>query len=136
MNKFAKKVAYIACALAGAAGASAHAQSLTFETLGGQVTGVRNVNVGGTFYDVTFGDAIPTTFMFTTADSARAASQALVDQVFVGSAPQNLDRDPGALHGCSQKTVCWVYTTFAPNRADVAGKPGQSHTDTFRNDSS
>jgi hypothetical protein len=76
---------------------------VTWSVAEGKVTGARNVNVGGSFYDVEFGDTpvgepLPVTG---NGSFALAAATALVDQVFVSRAPLNLDSTPMALRGCN-----------------------------------
>ena len=78
-------------------GILAVAQSASAATIlvnaNGQLTGATGVNVQGTLYDVSFTDESCVTvyegcdevsdFLFTTQSAATAASQALLDQVFV-----------------------------------------------------
>ena len=85
----------------------------------GELTGATGVNVNGTFYDVTFIDGQcenlfanncedPSGFTFTTLSSATAASQALLDQVFLGI----YDTDPARTAGCTFTASCLVHTPY------------------------
>lgn len=88
------------------------------------LTGARNVDVGGTLYDVTFVDGTcgdlfdgcddASDLMFTNARSARAASQALLDQVFLDTpaAPGDYDSVPALTEGCSDGFWCRPATLY------------------------
>ena len=90
----------------------------------GILTGATGVNVGGTLYDVTFVDGTcialfegcdsVNDFDFTTEADAVAASQALLDQIFLDAAQGEFDSDPGLTSGCVNTTfgVCEVWTPF------------------------
>lgn len=74
--------------------------------------GASGVNVGGTFYDVTFADGIidaGAVTAFTTEAGARAASQALLDQVLTGS----YDTFANLTNGCTSTVQCWVITPYS-----------------------
>jgi hypothetical protein len=87
-------------ALACAPGVSAATLTVT----GGILTGATNVDVGGSFYDVVFVDGTcaavfngcddPTDFIFPTSATAVAASQALIDQVFLDGPLGQFDSNP------------------------------------------
>ena len=87
------------------------------------LVGANGVNVGGTLYDVEFrnapGDSCiglftgcdqPTDFVFQTESLARAASQALLDQVFTDSALGNFDSEPALTQGCTNSSLCAAAT--------------------------
>lgn len=88
----------------------------------GILTGATNVDVGGTFYDVTFiggtcaavftgCDDPATDFTFTTQASALVAAQALVDQVFLDVLGLgNFDSTPALTSGCTAPFTCTVVT--------------------------
>jgi hypothetical protein len=78
------------------------ANSATLIVSGGQLMGATDVDVDGTFYDVSFLDGSCyslfdgcTSFVFTTLATAQAASGALLDQVFTGI----YDDTPGLTFG-------------------------------------
>ena len=84
----------------------------------GLLTGARGVDVGGTLYDVEFVDGTclalfdgcddVTDFDFTTESDAQAASQALLDQVFLGT----FDTTPTLTFGCFDPRTCDAITPF------------------------
>jgi hypothetical protein len=85
----------------------------------GILTGATGVNVDGTFYDVTFVDSTCAAiysgcdsvddFTFRTETDARLASQALLDQVFIGE----FDDDPQLTLGCfGQLRDCQAFTPY------------------------
>jgi hypothetical protein len=86
----------------------------------GILTGATDVNVGGTLYDVEFVDGTcvalfdgcdsANDFDFSTEADALAASQALLDQVFVNTAQGSFDSDPSLTFGCS--STCFASTPF------------------------
>ena len=89
----------------------------------GQLTGATGVNVQGTLYDVSFTDESCVTvyegcdevsdFLFTTQSAATAASQALLDQVFVDGPSGLFDTVPGLTFGClATSTQCYALTPF------------------------
>jgi hypothetical protein len=97
----------------------AHAASLLVDA-NGILTGATGVMVNGTSYDVSFqagscnsvlNGCDPTEDLFFTSDLlALAASQALLDQVFIGTNPGNIDPmspglfddHPGLIGGCTE----------------------------------
>ena len=96
-----------------------------FLTLNGNIlTGATGVNVGGTLYDVVFVDGTcvaifdgcddpATDFDFTTEADALAASQALLDQVFLNvSGGGQFDSTPALTFGCVGFSVCSALTPF------------------------
>ena len=92
--------------------------------LGGQLLGASNVDVGGVLYSVEFlegscidlfdGCDAPADFTFTTQAAATAASQALLDQVFLDGAPGLFDSSPELTAGCYVVNgICHVITAYA-----------------------
>jgi hypothetical protein len=65
-----------------------------------------------------------TDFTFSTDADALAASQALLDQVFLDTAQGDFDADPGLTSGCINTTfgVCEVWTPFG--FGELAGESG------------
>jgi hypothetical protein len=89
----------------------------------GQLTGATGVNVAGTFYDVSFTNESCVTryegcdevsdFLFTNLSAASAASQALLDQVFVDGTSGLFDTVPGLTFGCLAATPeCYALTPY------------------------
>lgn len=90
------------------------ANSATLVTAGGQLMGATAVNVDGTFYDVSFLEGSCnslfsgcTTHTFQTSTAAALASQALLDQVFIGV----YDTTPSLTNGI-ENTVAAVFTLY------------------------
>jgi len=93
-----------------AAGFVATPVAASLDVIGGQLVGASNVDVGGLLYNVEFleGSCIdlfdgcdsPADFTFTTQTAATAASQALLDQVFLNGAPGLFDSSPELTAGC------------------------------------
>lgn len=97
-------------ALAGCLGLTdSHAAVLRIDPTTSELLGATGVNVGGTLYDVDFLDGYCFTlfsgcdsesdFIFPTLATAAAASQALLDQVFVDTAEGKFDSDPTLTRG-------------------------------------
>lgn len=90
----------------------------------GILTGAFDVDVSGTLYDVEFNDGTCadlftgcdslTDFTFTTGTLAIAASQALLDQVFVDGLQGNFDSSPRFIRGCSDNTGQGFCSVFTP----------------------
>lgn len=99
-----------ALALIAAAAAPAGAATLTISG-SGQLTGATGVDVGGTLYDVSFVDGTCASvfdgcdsvsdFTFQVFADATAASQALLDQVFLDTGSGAFDTNPALTLGCS-----------------------------------
>ncbi len=116
--KWRSTVVALIVTLACARGVSATTLTVT----GGILTGAKNVSVGGSFYDVTFVDGTcaavfdgcddPADFIFPTSTTAVAASQALLDQVFLDGPLGQFDSNPNLTFGCSGTFVCQVLTPF------------------------
>jgi len=114
--------ALIAIAAIGLSAPTASA-TVIFNVVAGQLTGARNVNVAGTFYDVTFVDGTcealfsgcdaPADFDFPDIATARIAAQALLDQVFIDISPSNqFDSEPDLTAGCADFSICEVLIPF------------------------
>ncbi len=92
---------------------AAQAATLTFDA--GRLVGASGVVVDGTAYDVTFTDGTcaalfggcddAADFVFNTQARGRAASQALLGQVF--NAFPAIDADPRLTRGCETSAVMW-----------------------------
>ncbi|UIP28854.1 hypothetical protein [Photobacterium sp. TLY01] len=88
----------------------------------GQLTGAWNVEVEGTLLDVKFMDGTcielfngcdsSTDFYFTTSSAATAASQALLDTVFLDGIDGQFDSSPDLTLGCEDPDLCRIYTPF------------------------
>jgi hypothetical protein len=109
ISQWVARAAMVLSALVVSAGASAQ---VTWSVADGKVTGAQNVLVGGSFYDVTFGDTYIPAADFVSLAFSRLAAQALVDQVFVIGAPLSLDDAPSVLQGCTGQGVCRAMTLY------------------------
>ncbi|MFS2024873.1 PEP-CTERM sorting domain-containing protein [Massilia sp. CT11-137] len=97
----------------------------------GILKGAKNVVVNAQNYDVTFnggsctevfGVCALSSFYFRDFDTAQAASQALIDQVFVDSAAGVFERDSSLTNGCQAYTsYCYVLTPVAIDGSVVIG---------------
>ncbi len=95
----------------------------TLNVVGGELLGASNVNVGGMLYDVAFIDGSCETvfggcdelsdFDFITAPDALAASQALLDQVFLDVPAGDFDTEPELTTGCTGTSRCEAWTPYA-----------------------
>lgn len=96
-------------------GASVSTSAAVLNVSNGILIGATGVSVGGTFYDVTFGDGLilDSVTAFTTATTALEASQALQDQVFIDNAQGQFNSNPALTNGCSSSNRCWVITPTA-----------------------
>jgi hypothetical protein len=102
--------------------AAAGAQGATLQVVGGELQGATGVLVGSDRYDVKFVDGScltlyegcdeGTDFVFNTKARADAASQALLDLVFVNSGLGAFDDDPSLTRGCEISLVCVVITPW------------------------
>ena len=150
-----KWTALKALAMAGAMGLAAlsagPAMAADLVVSGGKLTGATGVNVGGTLYDVAFVDGTcgsvftgcdaASDFAFQTQASAKAARDALLSQVFLGT----YDTNPGLTAGCALGVdACIVYVPYAlsggnvlgaslSNNANIANTIGDSSTPTSFN---
>lgn len=92
----------------------------TLNISGGKLIGASGVDVGGTLYDVEFVDGSCVSlfsgcdsnsdFQFTSYSAGLAASQALLDSVFVRVAAGDFDAFPSLTRGCSYAVQCIVRT--------------------------
>jgi hypothetical protein len=109
----------------------ASANAATLNVVGGKLLGATGVDVGGALYDVEFvdGSCIAlfdgcnelSNFSFITFDDALAASNALLEQVFVGS----FDLDPTLIAGCDVTPLdpnCHAITNFSFIGQRVVGR--------------
>ena len=90
--------------------------------VGGQLMGATGIAVGGSIYDVQFVDGsctslfngcdAPSDFTFHTSADAIAASQALLDSVFIDSGLGAFDSNPSLTNGCTTGP-CFVTTVYA-----------------------
>lgn len=93
----------------------------------GKLTGATGVDVGGSFYDVTFLDGScfslfggcdeTTDFFFQTQSDAVAAAQALLDQVFLDGPSGLFDTDGTLTQGCDAgggSVGCWLVIPWTP----------------------
>jgi hypothetical protein len=98
---------------------------ITEKDANGTVTsllGADNVEVNGLFYNVRFLDGTcialfngcddRTDFVFNTVDTATAASEALLAQVFVNGIMGNFDSSPWLTSGCGGFDVCITATPY------------------------
>jgi len=110
---------------------AAHAVTLQIDGTG-VLTGAKNVDVGGTLYDVQFLDGSCASlftgcdnatddFAFTTQADALIAAQALFDQVFTDTPLGQFDSDVDLTNGCTNSGLgfCGVFTPFALGRGGV-----------------
>jgi hypothetical protein len=91
----------------------------------GILTGAKNVDVGGTLYDVNFVDGSCasiyngcdeiTDFDFQNPSDGAAAAQALLDQVFIDGPSGSFDSAPGSIAGCEGLTSS-ICVTHIPSR--------------------
>ncbi len=92
--------------------------TVILDVVGGELIGARNVNVGGTLYDVSFDgstciaqfngcDNAADDFTFTTFATAAVAATALIEQVFLDSGAGLFDSEPELTRGCDGLAVCF-----------------------------
>ncbi|WP_179954188.1 PEP-CTERM sorting domain-containing protein [Denitrobaculum tricleocarpae] len=96
----------------------------------GELLGADNVDVNGTLFDVRFRDGTCSAifsgcdnpsedFAFADANSAKAAAQALLDQVFLDGPAGLFDSNPELTLGCSASELCLANIPYAQS---VPGK--------------
>lgn len=103
--------------------ATTGAQAATLNVVAGILVGASGVDVGGTLYDVEFVDGTCVglfsgcdsvdDFAFTTSSDALAASQALLDEVFIDGGPGLFDTHPELTQGCTSVSTCNALTPYA-----------------------
>ena len=118
--------------------ASSGAQAATLNVVGGILHGASGVDVGGSLYDVTFVDGTcialfsgcdsASDFTFTSSSAATAASQALLDQVFIDGVSGNFDTDPALMFGLSSTAYGYAWTPFASDATYVQIVSALNHT--------
>lgn len=125
LNKALKGLAAIGVIAAGAAIAAPEASAVDFVLdSNGLLAGAKGVQVGGSFFDVSFIDGTCISvfdgcdeqgdFTFDNVTDAEAASQALFDQVFVIN-PDNgddYDLDAGVIAGCGLAGGCNIRNPY------------------------
>ncbi len=95
----------------------------TLDIVAGQLVGAKNVDVGGTLYDVEFLDGTcaalfsgcdgPDDFTFTSAAQVSDAARTLLDTVFLDIDPVNqFDSSPELTQGCAIKRRCVVVIPY------------------------
>jgi hypothetical protein len=138
------------CAFATAAQASATA--VLQVNADGILTGAKGVSVGGTLYDVRFfdgtcaqayGSCTVASFNFKTEETATAAAQALLDQVYIDGPDGNFDTITTTTLGCTYFSVCqsfipfrtWsvTYEGILANNFDGTNSPKYGHYDMVNN---
>ena len=93
----------------------------------GVLTGASNVLVWGSLYDVAFVDSLRTVGTFTTENEAAAASNALLEQVFLDGPDGDFDSLPGLTRSCDGDIgldiTCSIATPFyvIPEGQEFAG---------------
>ena len=96
------------------------AKAVVLQVVGGQLVGATGVNVGGTLYDVTFGNGTCDALFsgcdnpaadcaFTAQADAVLAAQALLDQVFLDGRLGNFDTQPILTNGCDDAFQCLAH---------------------------
>jgi hypothetical protein len=120
MKHLRKRLVRAAAAVGLAFGAPTGASAATAIFAGGLLTGAQNVNVSGTLYDVDFFDGVcagliggcdeVSDFVFQSFDAAEAASQALRDQVLIGSTLGSFILEPENISGCTSMSQCLIMT--------------------------
>lgn len=111
-------------------GTFALSHAATLVVAGGVLTGAKDVDVGGAFYDVEFIDDSCSNIYsgcdelsdldFANEASATLAAQALLSQVFIDSPLGNFDSEPELINGCDDAGGCNFNITYGFNLfADV-----------------
>ena len=109
LTGWVRQAAFVVSAMVLSVGASAQ---VTWTVVNGEVTGAQNVYVSGSFYDVVFSEVWVDPQPFVTQQFAASASVALYEQVFVASAPLDLDATPIASAGCEEIGFCFYVTIY------------------------
>ena len=136
------KMAFLAGAVAAFAGLPAAASAAVLLVDGnGQLTGARNVDVGGKSFDVQFvnGTCIglfggcdeDSDTDFGNETDALAAAQALLDQVFLDTPEGMFDSKPELTFGCSDVFFCEARIPFKPGSFVSFAKATNFSPDSF-----
>lgn len=98
------------------------ADAAMLTVVGGQLTGATGVDVGGTFFDVTFEDGTCVSvfsgcdaladFDFQTEVQAQTAASAILTQVLMNTMQGNFDDQPELTLGCTFTDACFSYIPF------------------------
>jgi hypothetical protein len=117
--------------------ATSGARAATLNVVGGILYGASDVDVGGTLYDVMFVDGScitlfsgcddSTDFFFHTFAGAGAASQALLDQVFLDTVQGSFDTMPQSIAGCSSSVVCSAWTPYSVAGTLLSSRTAQNY---------
>jgi hypothetical protein len=101
-----------------------NANAAVLQISSGILTGATGVVVNSQTYNVVFRDGTcesvfagcdaVSDFVFQTQASALAASQALLDQVFLDGVSGQFDSNPALTAGCASSSVCNAFTPFGP----------------------
>jgi hypothetical protein len=123
--------AFVLSSLLAIVHASASAAPVLLVDSNGFLTGANNVDVAGTLYNVKFSQGTcyqiyhgcESSFLnFTTIASARAATQALLDQVLIDSSAGQFDSEPRKISGCQTfYSDCWVGIPYMVETYDDGG---------------
>lgn len=102
---------------------------LIIDSTTGKLTGATGVVVGGDVYNVAFRDGScidlfggcddPSDFAFNTQPTARDASNALLNFVFLDGTTGDFDSDPSRIAGCESTVFCSALTPFSPSSTFV-----------------
>lgn len=132
-------VAAMALVVVGCLARPAEASAILIVDGSGVLTGATGVDVAGTLYDVQFVDGTcaalfngcddATDFTFTTQSAATAASQALLDQVFVNGPQGDFDTNAAITFGCSALADCNAQTPFAVTGLSFSASIAHNDTD-------
>lgn len=105
---------------------------------GGQLLGASGVSVNGQLYDVAFVDGscvglfngcnAPSDFTFHTSADATAASQALLDTVFLDSGLGAFDTQPQLTNGCTATDTCFVFTVYSGDGSTALNEAARNDT--------
>ena len=115
-----KKLAVVIVALGSVS--AAQADPILVTSNDGSLLGAQHIEVEGSFFDVLFVDGTcmsvfdgcgaSSDFFFNTQSDSLAASQALLDHVFLDRSDGNFDSNPALTVGCSVREACLVLTPY------------------------
>lgn len=130
VHRLARRLAAIAIMLGLAVLTATPARAgATLIVQNGILTGATGVDVSGTLYDVAFRDGTcaqiygacdAAHFTFATSASAQAASQALLEQVFIDGPAGDFDSHPELTAGCAHIHTCNAFTAYALDTAQAS----------------